>query len=238
MQELLAKLFEGADLTDEFKERIGAVLDEKVQEIEAEYKQLCEDYKEYVNAEYEEKVEEYIKEEVIPTFDKYLSYVAEKFVEDNKMVIESNAKVELADNFLNGMRMVAEVYDVKISPEESSLIKNLESKVDEANKTISDLLDTKKSLEESVIKLNKAAAINEALASYTDTQREKIVSLSEKIAFTDKEQFIADITEMANTYFPSGGKPAEALDEKTKPSKSSAEKIEDPYLSKLFEHLK
>ncbi len=110
MNEELKKLFEGSELSEEFVGKVASIVEAAVEErtaqieetTSAKYQALSDDYAAYVVAEMEDKTAQYIETEVVPVIEKYLDYSVTEFMTENKMVIESGVKVELAEGFLAG----------------------------------------------------------------------------------------------------------------------------------------
>src|SRR5690625_4787313 len=112
MNEELKKLFEGSELSEEFKTSVSALfesavqdkVDEKEEEIrqktEEFYEQKAQEYSEYVVNELQEKANSYINDEVLPMVEKYLDYSVDQFLVKNEQVAIDTIKVNAAEQFL------------------------------------------------------------------------------------------------------------------------------------------
>ena len=112
----LDALVAGENLSEEFKEKAAtifeAAINSKVQEIS-----------EQITAQYEEKLVEEIasiKEELKDRVDSYLEYVADEWVAENQLAVESGLKEEMTESFISGMKSLFEEHYVTI-PEEKYL---------------------------------------------------------------------------------------------------------------------
>ncbi len=93
-------LLEGEELSEEFQNKARTIF-------EAAIRTKLSEIKEQVKVSYEEKlVEEVasIKEELKDRVDSYLEYVADEWVQENKIAIEHGLKSEMTESFLEGMR--------------------------------------------------------------------------------------------------------------------------------------
>lgn len=214
MNEDLKKIFEGMELSEDFKQKFEEVytarIEEETQKItekaeadaEEKYSKIAEEYSEYVLGEMEEKTEAYINEEVIPTVEKYVDYVAKEFMTENKLVIESEAKVELADKFLNGFSQIAEQYNVVIPEGQSNDIEALQAKLDEANQEVEKLMSRTDELEDQITENKKARIVESVSEDMTETQRERFAESASRVKFIDEEQYESAMQELKESYAP------------------------------------
>lgn len=249
MNEALKKLFEGMELSEEFKtqvqEAFDTAVDEKTQvkvaqleeDIEQKYEKLSKDYADYVIGESEEKMDEYLKSEVMPVVEKYLDYSTTEFMKENKLSVDSGIKVQLAESFLSGMSSVAESFNVKVPEGKEDYITEMEEKLDEAQKHLDNILDEKTALE-TEIKDGKAQKIlDEATKDLTESQKEKFQKVAGKVKFNSEDQYNTSISELYESYFPSVSDddniPENQLDENKKPDAPGSNDWVGSLLSKI-----
>lgn len=232
----IQKLFEGTDISEEFKEKLVSLIESKIDEAktkiqedtEKEYAEKTEAYSNYLLEEYAEKSDEYIKQEVIPMVENYLKYAVDEFITENKVVVEDSLKVKLADNFLKSFSSITEQYNVIIPEGAVDVVKEKEEKLIEANKIIDSLMKEKNKLSESVVEMKKEQLIETVCSDMTDTQKEKLIEASINVNFIDADQYTSALTEIKESYKPNiEPKQDEKLDEKTEPKR-------DSYLDGLF----
>lgn len=251
----LEQLFEGSDLSQDFKDKVQGMLDEaineekqkqdslvearvaeKVQEIEETYTQYGEQYGEYIKEEMEEKMDNYLKEEVIPTISKYIDNVADRYLSENKLQVESGLKVELAEKFFGSILEAAEAFNVDI-PENTSLVESMEEKLEKANKTVDELVTEKEQLASELVEMKKADIVDEvsAKADLTESQKERFQVACEGVKFVDQDQYTSTIEELVESYNGSSKKINEDKEEEQKDT-ITEDNAEDWY-SKLFAKL-
>ena len=110
VEEDLAALFGGEELSEEFQEKaktiFEAALTAKIGEIQ-----------EALAAEYEQALTENlvsVKAELVERLDAYLEYVADEWLTENAIEVENGLKTEMTESFLSGMRGLFEDHYVSI----------------------------------------------------------------------------------------------------------------------------
>lgn len=227
MNEDLKKLFEGSELSDKFKESVGSVFEQAVKEavevekakIVEEYEKKLEEEKETLSVKYQEKADTYIAEEVMPQINKYLDYSVKEFVKENKIAVVDSLKVESAEAFLKGMIGLTESFNVKIPEGQSDIVKSLEKKLAESDARFNEALTEKDKLQETINKTKMDVIVAEQVKELTESQKEKFVQAIAKVKYRTDEQYKSAISDLYESYFPSGdGKKVvkETIETKTK----------------------
>ena len=120
-------LVEGEELSEEFREKAATIF-------EAAINSKIKGIKEELTASYEEKlVEEVasIKEELKDRVDSYLEYVADEWIAENQLAVESGLKEEMTESFISGMKSLFEEHYVTIPEEKYDVIESMVDKLDE-----------------------------------------------------------------------------------------------------------
>jgi len=245
LKEHLAALFANTDLSEEFVEKAKtifvAAVNEKVEEA-ARY--LVTHY----NQQYSNALSGTVSE-LSEKVDDYLTYVVEEWVNENKLQVERGIKVELAENFMFGLKKLFETNFIDVPNEKYDVLDELYTKIEEqsnyANNIMNENIKLKKNLVESQI-INVFAQETHGLAA---TQVEKLASLAEGLEYDTPEQFRHKLTILKESYFsapkqltaqPSIGqqnKIVDILDTVTEPE-MIMEGTMDVYKKALSRHLK
>ena len=194
----LNALVEGEDLSEDFKAKAAtifeAAINSKVQEIS-----------EQITAQYEERLVEEIasiKEELKDRVDSYLEYVADEWVEENELAVQSGLKEEMTESFISGMKSLFEEHYVSIPEEKYDVIESMVDKLDEMegklNEQIEKNIALNKRLAESVSDV-VFADVTEGLAQ---TQKDKLASLVENVEFESEEAYREKLGTLRESYFP------------------------------------
>jgi len=244
MNDELKKLFEGSDLSDEFKSKVAeifeAALDQKLEEerstLEEQYEQKAKEYSEYVVSEMEDKTEEYIQSELLPMVEKYLDFSVQEHFKSVEPVVESQIKVELADNFLKGFVSLAEGYNVSVSDGQDSLVEKLEKKLEQMQSRFDTVLQENVELKDQIVESKMTAIVDQKVSNLTESQKEKFFNSAKRVKFQDEDQYTKAIDELYESYFPvEDDQSKTTLKEKTDNREIQTEvKVKDTWLDAMF----
>lgn len=200
MGESVSAMFEGADLSEEFKERATVIFEAAVNEvIQEEVARLEEEY----NAKLEEEVAT-ISADLTEKVDSYLDYVVKEWMEENKLAIDRGIRAEMAESFMEGLFNLFLEHNINVPEEEvdvvADMVEELEAKEASLNEQINKNIELVKEIEGF-----KAQAILENYTKgLTETQAEKLRTLAEGVEFADSAEFDHKVKIIKEQYF--GGK--------------------------------
>lgn len=203
LSEHVETLFEGVEgVTDEQKTKMETVLEAAVTSIVATENQAIQ---EAADAQVEELVEAK-SVEMESTVSKYLDYVITEWMEENKVAVESGLKVEMAENFFNGMKALFVEHNVEVPEGKTDLVASHEEKIAELEDRLNE--STAKAIELSgqLDEVAKVKIVAEAADGLTDTQKEKFDSLVEGIEFGSADLFKTKVQTIRESYFTKGDK--------------------------------
>ena len=145
----LNALIQGEELSEEFREKAATIF-------EAAINSKVKGIQEELTASYEEKlVEEVasIKEELKDRVDSYLEYVADEWIAENQLAVESGLKEEMTESFISGMKSLFEEHYVTIPEEKYDVIESMVDKLDEMEGKLNEQIEKN-------IALNKLSLIH------------------------------------------------------------------------------
>lgn len=195
--ESVEEMFEGQDLSEDFKEKAAVIFEAALND------RLTEEV-ERLEEEFEARLEEQtslVVEELVESVDKYLDDVVATWMEENELAVDRGIKIEMAESLMAGLYDLFMEHNINV-PEESedvldemmSTIEELEGKLDEALNVNMDLVEE---LEEA-IKRDIYADMCEGL---TETQAEKLIRLAEGVDFDDEDTFAEKVSIIKENYF-------------------------------------
>lgn len=192
LKEDIDTIFEGADLSEEFKDKATTIFEAAVNAaIIAETARLDE--------EYATKLDEAVADQVATlaeTLEKYLDHVATKWLEENKLQVETGLRADIAEAFLSGMKSLFVEHYVEIPDEAVDVVEALTAQVEELNTKLN---ESENAVIEAQKKLDEAAAAS-VLATVaeglTDSQKDKLGTLAESIDFSDAESYKTKLTQI------------------------------------------
>jgi 16S rRNA C967 or C1407 C5-methylase (RsmB/RsmF family) len=190
LKEHLAALFANANLSENFVEN------EKSNEIAT---RINEAYK----AQYTNALTETVNG-LTEKIDDYLTYVVEEWINENKLQIERGIKVELAENFIFGLKKLFESNFIDVPNEKYDVLDELYTKIeqqeDQLNNSMNENIDLRKKLLESAA----VSVFAQETRGLAQTQVEKLANLAEGIEYDDVEQFRGKIQILKESYFGNG----------------------------------
>jgi hypothetical protein len=199
IEEDVNALLSGEELSEEFQEKARIIF-------ESALRSKVNEIRESLEVQYEERLVEEVKaiaEELEERVDSYLEYVAEEWVNENALSIETGLKEELTESFLGGLKQLFEEHYVEIPEEKYNVLENMVEKLDDMetklNEQIEKNIQLNKRLSESVAD-RIFDDISEGLAT---TQKEKLASLAESVEFESETEYREKLETLKESYFPS-----------------------------------
>lgn len=260
MPQSIETLFEGVELSKEVKDQIQESFESAVNEkaktmadeivadrlelIEAENKAKVDEAISEAKTELESATEKYINEEVIPDIqskaDKFLTYVAKEWMNENQLQVENGLKVELAESVITTNRDLLKQFDFTVESDDKLV--EAQTALEEKSAKLDESLGKIAELQESVEKLNRKASIASVKAQLdlTESQVEKLSTLSEELSFKDSDSFTAKVKDLAESHFAATPRNPVVVDDKEKIDESAnkPKSQRDEYLSFLGEAFK
>lgn len=142
-----------------------------------------------VNAELE------VYENVVESVDKYLTYVAESWLEDNALAVEQGLKIEIMESFWSGLKTMFVEHNIVI-PEETNVVEDLKTKIADLQSTISEektafVVELTKQKQQFEEKLNEEINKSIVYKNRAETSSKKVIfeSVSKDLTLTQKERF-------------------------------------------------
>ena len=199
--ETFDSLFEGLDLSEDFKGKLSLVFEAAVNEAStAKAHEIAESLEEEFAVQLEESVNEAM-EEIVENLDNYLDYIVSEWMEENAVAIESGIKVQMAESFMEGLKGLFYEHNVEIDDETIDIVADLEEEIaslkEEVNKTINVNIE----LSEAVELLQAERIFEELSEGLTTSQKERFRILSEKLDATDIDSYSSDLSTLKESFF-------------------------------------
>ena len=192
-------LVEGEELSEEFREKAATIF-------EAAINSKVKGIKEELTASYEEKlVEEVasIKEELKDRVDSYLEYVADEWIAENQLAVESGLKEEMTESFISGMKSLFEEHYVTIPEEKYDVIESMVDKLDEMESKLNEQIDKNVALNKRLAESTADVIFSEVTEGLAQTQRDKLATLAENVEFESENGYREKLETLKESYFPS-----------------------------------
>ena len=237
LKEAVERLFEGTDLSEDFKSSAVAVFEAAVHEkVLAETATLEEKFE----SDLQEQVEKSV-EEIVEKVDQYLDYVIENWMDDNQVAVESNIKVEVAESVLESVKGLVSEHNLEIDQETVDHNAELEVALEESKVKYNELVEEMMAIKEAKSKADLEVAFKNVSEELTDTQAEKLRVLSEGISFESTEDYSKKLEAIKDNYFVESA-PAPVAEEESNDllQEETAEEVQpalDPSIASYAESL-
>ena len=179
VKEDVAELFSGEQLSEEFKEKTAVLFEAAVNaKVIAEVARIEEEYE----AKLTEEVEE-VTDTLTEQIDHYMSYVAQNWLEENEVAIETSLRNELAEDFIMGLRNLFAEHYVQFPEEQVDAVEALAEKVEDLEARLNEQLEKNIELNAIVEERNKEKVFAEVSEGLALTQVDKFKTLTEGVEF-------------------------------------------------------
>lgn len=201
VSESFESIFEGMEISEEFKSKISLVFEAAVHEAaETKVAEITANLEEEFAAQLEESVSEAM-EEVVENLNNYLDYIVSEWMEENAVAIESGIKVQMAESLMDGLKELFYEHNVDIDDTTVDVVADLEEEIaslkEEVNKTINANIE----LSEMVNSLEANRVFDELSEGLTTTQKERFRVLSEKLDSNDMDAYASDLGTLKESFF-------------------------------------
>lgn len=188
-KEDVEELFTGEQFSEDFKAKISTIFEAAVT---AKVTVIEEEIREGLTEEFQSELDEAVKEieaQLSEDADKYLTYVAEDWVDNNRLEIEANSKVELAESFIAGLKELFETHNVDVSDDTVDLVSELETTNNDLVDKYNELFEDNANLRDAIVEYQKDDIFAEISEGMVSTQIDKLLTLSESLSYSSLEDF-------------------------------------------------
>lgn len=208
MSEHIDALLSGEELSEDFKIKAKTIFESAVKaKVQEELKLFEHAYSSTLEQELEK-----IQEEMETNVDTYLTHVVEEWTKENQIQIEAGLRTELTEDFISGLRNLFVEHYIDIPEDKVSIVEELASQVEKLEGKLNEQIEVNINLNKVLNESKRESVINTLTEGLTDTQKEKFMTLTENVAFTDLDTFTSKATLIRENYFKDSVKTSPALD--------------------------
>ena len=153
-----------------------------------------------IEEEYSTKLDEE-KKSLVKKIDGYLDYVVAEWLKENEIAIETGLKVKMNEEFVEGLSSLFEQHFIKVPEDRWDVVEGLASKVEELEAKLDEEIETAISIKKEVFEKDKELSIIKLSEGLSDTQKEKLIELSESVTASSIEDFESKIETLKEGYF-------------------------------------
>ena len=184
-------------LSEEFKTKAATIFEAAVKsKVKAEIERLEGEYASELD-----EAKQTVKEELTTKVDNYLNYVVEQWMTDNELAIEKGIKGEIAEDFIGGLKQLFEDHYIDVPDEKYDVLEAKEKELEEAKAKINEM--TEKAVEDKKLieGYTKDEIFESAVSGMADTEKEKMKSLVEDVAFENADSYSKKLSTIKESYF-------------------------------------
>jgi len=226
VKEDVEEIFSGDNLPEDLQERATVVFEAAVN---AKIIELNEINKESYETKLTEEVKR-IEEETGKKVEEYVDYVADTWLDENKVEIENQLKVEMAESFMNGVQQLFIEHNVELPEGKSNVIGELEAKVKELESQLNEEVNAKIELSKELEDSSVQNAFATATSDLTDTQVDKLKGLSEALDYENSEDYSKKLSMLKESYFAQTAVASDESAEDDEPVDIGDESVSTPVL--------
>jgi len=232
----LSAISEALDLSEENQEKAKTIFKAAVTSKVAEIKEELE-------SQYSEELKtsvDKVKGDLAEAVDKYLTYCADEWTKENELAIERGLRSEMTENFIEGLKTLFVEHYVDVPEDKYNVIDELANRLDEMEEKLDNEVSKNMEIVEENDSLKRSNVIREACEDLSESQKEKMESLSNGVDFKDIEDFQEKVTEIKEAYFPIEGETISedtVVEEGTGEFASNEDKVLDPSIARYSEAL-
>ena len=193
----LNAISEALELSEENAEKARTIFKAAVQSKVAEIKESLE-------SQYSDELKtsvEKVKGDLSEAVDKYLTYCAEEWTKENELAIERGLRAEMTENFIEGMKTLFVEHYVEVPEDKYNVMDELANRLDEMEQKLDSEVSKNMEVSEELDSLKRANVVREACEDLTESQKEKMESLSNGVDFKDTADFSEKVAEIKEAYF-------------------------------------
>ena len=216
-------LLEGEELSEEFQSKARTIFETAIKSKVAEIKEELNES--YANALVEEL--ETIKTGLTERVDSYLEYVADEWMQENKLAVENGLKTEMTESFLEGMKSLFEEHYVTIPEEKYDVLNSMVDKLDEMENKLNEQIDRNVALNRRLAESTADVIFADVAEGLADTQKDKLATLAENVEFESETDYREKLATLKESYFPSKSSAPKSISENLSEEVSTDEVISE-----------
>jgi hypothetical protein len=202
MSEHINALFEGTDLSEEFKAKTAAIFETAVNvEVEAIVEQLVDASLDTIEEEHNAIVESYDSK-----IEEVIAYVAEQWLEQNQVALQAALKAELTEDFIKGLHKLCTEHYITLPEDKVDVAEALAERVAALEDQLDEQIQTNIDLKSSIVEAAKSQVVKQVAEGLTDVDSARFATLCESTDANNIDDFEAKIKVLRESYF-SGKKP-------------------------------
>ena len=222
----VAALLEGEELSKEFQEKTATIFEAAVK---SKVEQVADQLEEQFKKAFDEEINSH-KSELTERVDSYLEFVANEWINENALAVETGIRGELSESFMSGLKTLFEEHYVEIPDDKYDVLEAMTSKLDEMETKLNEQIESNVELTKRLSSSVSDNILDEVSEGLALSQKDKLSELSKGVEFESEEQYREKLTTLKESYF--NAKPVVESSEVT-----SEESIVEDHTSAMSQYL-
>jgi hypothetical protein len=191
-------LFEGTELSEEFKEKATTIFEAAIKaKLSEEYDKLVEHFATEMEKHVAEAKNE-LSEEVSGT----VNYAIGQWVEQNQVAVDRGIRNEITEDFIAGLKNLFEEHYISIPEDKVDAVEGMADTIREMEERLDEQVKANVKLQNRLNESAKQVVLNIVSEGLVDTQKDKLAALAEGVEFTSEEEYSKKINTIKESYFP------------------------------------
>jgi len=199
VEEDVNALLAGEELSEEFQAKAKTIFEAAINSKVAAVKEELE--ADHIKAIKEETAE--LHGEITERVDSYLEYVADEWMQENKLAVDQGIKAELSESFMTGLKGLFEEHYVSISEDKYDVLESMVNKLDDMESKLNEQIERNVALNKRLAESTSDGILSEVSDGLAVTQKEKLASLAESVEFESESDYREKLVTLRESYFPS-----------------------------------
>jgi hypothetical protein len=197
----ISDIFEGLDLSEDFKSKATLVFEAAVNEAATEKASvMIEETEATLNAQFETSLSESL-DDIVENLDGYLDYVVKEWMTENNVAIETGIKVEMAESLMEGLKDLFNVHNIEMDEDTIDVVAGLEEELAAIKETANTAINDKIALNEEIQSLRAGTVFETMTEGLSTAQAERFRVLSEKLDSSDLESYTENLKTLKESFF-------------------------------------
>lgn len=233
VKEDIDALFNGEELTEEFREKATTIYEAAVMvRVKEEVARIEEEYAARLEEETAKQIEGLVEQ-----VDGYLGYIAEQWIKQNELALENGIKSEIVESFITGMKGLFEEHYVDVPAEKYDVLGEMEEKIVALEQKLDEQVAANVELSKTVAESTKARIVSEAAEGLSAVEAEKFQALVEELSFESAESFSTKVKTLRESYFTKQPTEVKSVVTDTPVESLTEEKKIDPAMARYLSAL-
>ena len=191
-------LLEGEQFSEEFRTKATTIFEGAVN---AKVKVAVGHLEEQFDEQLGQAVED-VKSELTEQVDKYLNYVVEQWMEDNKLALDRGIRTELSEDFMLGLKSLFEEHYIDVPEAKIDVFDDMAARVEDLEEKLNLEIDKNITLSEKITDYEKNSIVEGVSYGLSEVQSEKLKELVESVECDSTEEFKSKVETLKKSYFP------------------------------------